>query len=82
VRGDHDEVREALGKHGRQSEVSVDPAAGRIGPIDGTCLWSAAASTVMQGDVTTTELKKVVHEVRWMSPDPNDRSVETVPEPD
>jgi hypothetical protein len=37
---------------------------------------------VMQGDVTTTELKKVVHQVRWMPPDPNDRSAETIPEPD
>jgi hypothetical protein len=27
-------------------------------------------------------LKKVIHEVRWMPPDPNDRSVVTVPEPD
>src|SRR6516165_4066264 len=27
-------------------------------------------------------LKKVVHEVRWMPPDPADRSVETIPEPD
>jgi hypothetical protein len=35
-------------------------------------------------DQTSREmtLKKVVHEVRWMPPDPNDRSVETIPEPD
>jgi hypothetical protein len=29
-----------------------------------------------------TSLKKVVHEVRWLPPDPNDRSVVTIPEPD
>jgi hypothetical protein len=35
-------------------------------------------------DSTSTDvsLKKIIHEVRWMSPDPNDRSVETIPEPD
>jgi hypothetical protein len=35
-------------------------------------------------DATTREmsLKKIIHEVRWMPPDPDDRSVETVPEPD
>jgi hypothetical protein len=36
----------------------------------------------LQSDVTTTELKKIVHEVRWMPPDPNDRSTVSVPEPD
>jgi hypothetical protein len=35
-------------------------------------------------DATTREmsLKKIIHEVRWLPPDPNDRSVETIPEPD
>jgi len=35
-------------------------------------------------DSTSTDvsLKKIIHEVRWMPPDPNDRSVETIPEPD
>ena len=35
-------------------------------------------------DATTREmsLKKIIHEVRWLPPDPADRSVETVPEPD
>ena len=35
-------------------------------------------------DATTREmsLKKIIHEVRWMPPDPNDRSVVTIPEPD
>jgi hypothetical protein len=33
-------------------------------------------------DQTQLSVAKVVHEVRWMSPDPNDRSVVTVPEPD
>jgi hypothetical protein len=36
----------------------------------------------LQADVATTELKKVVHEVRWMPPDPADRSAVTIPEPD
>jgi hypothetical protein len=27
-------------------------------------------------------LKKIIHEVRWMPPDPNDRSAVTIPEPD
>jgi hypothetical protein len=35
-------------------------------------------------DATTREmsLKKIIHEVRWLPPDPNDRSVVTIPEPD
>ena len=35
-------------------------------------------------DATTREmsLKKIIHEVRWLPPDPNDRSVVTTPEPD
>ena len=35
-------------------------------------------------DATTREasLKKIIHEVRWMPPDPNDRSTVTEPEPD
>ena len=35
-------------------------------------------------DATTreTSLKKIIHEVRWMPPDPNDRSTVTEPEPD
>jgi hypothetical protein len=39
---------------------------------------------VMQGDATTAtaELKKVVHQVRWLPPDPNDRSNYIAPEPD
>jgi hypothetical protein len=41
-------------------------------------------AVALQVDQTSREmtLKKVVHEVRWMPPDPNDRSVETIPEPD
>jgi len=35
-------------------------------------------------DATTPEmsLKIIIHEVRWLPPDPNDRSVVTIPEPD
>ena len=35
-------------------------------------------------DATTREmsLKKIIHEVRWLPPDPNDRSAVTIPEPD
>jgi hypothetical protein len=33
-------------------------------------------------NTTETQLKKIIHEFRWMPPDPNDRSVETIPEPD
>ena len=35
-------------------------------------------------DATTRELslKKIIHEVRWLPPDPNDRSTVTQPEPD
>jgi hypothetical protein len=33
-------------------------------------------------DQTTQALTKAVYEVRWMAPDPNDKSVVTVPEPD
>jgi hypothetical protein len=35
-------------------------------------------------DATSQEasLRKVVHEFRWMPPDPNDRSTVTIPEPD
>jgi hypothetical protein len=35
-------------------------------------------------DATTreTSLKKIIHEVRWLPPDPNDHSVVTEPEPD
>ena len=41
-------------------------------------------AVALQVDQTTREmaLKRVVHEIRWMSPDPADRSVETIPEPD
>ena len=31
-------------------------------------------------DQTSVGVNKVVYEVRWLPPDPNDRSVETVPE--
>jgi hypothetical protein len=37
---------------------------------------------VMQGDVATPELRRVVHEVKWLPQDPADKSVETIPEPD
>jgi hypothetical protein len=35
-------------------------------------------------DATSREmsLEKVIHEVRWLPPDPNDRSREIAPEPD
>jgi hypothetical protein len=35
-------------------------------------------------DSTSTDvsLKKIIYECRWLPPDPNDRSVETIPEPD
>jgi hypothetical protein len=35
-------------------------------------------------DATTreTSLKKIIHEVRWLPPDPNDRSAYIEPEPD
>jgi hypothetical protein len=35
-------------------------------------------------DATTreTSLKKIIHEVRWLPPDPNDRSAYIAPEPD
>ena len=35
-------------------------------------------------DATTreTSLKRIIHEVRWLPPDPNDRSAVTIPEPD
>ena len=35
-------------------------------------------------DATTREpsLKKVIHEVRWLPPDPNDKSKVIEPEPD
>jgi hypothetical protein len=31
---------------------------------------------------TDVSLNKIIHEVRWMSPDPNDRSNVIEPEPD
>ena len=37
---------------------------------------------LMDATSQETSLRKVVHEVRWMPPDPNDRSVVTIPEPD
>jgi hypothetical protein len=33
-------------------------------------------------DQTTQEAKKVIYEVRWLPPDPNDRSKYIAPEPD
>jgi hypothetical protein len=33
-------------------------------------------------DQSAVTMTKVIHEVRWLPPDPNDRSVVTVPEPD
>jgi hypothetical protein len=39
-------------------------------------------AVAVEVDQTTREMTKVVYEVRWMSPDPNDKSVVTVPEPD
>jgi hypothetical protein len=39
-------------------------------------------SVMMDATACETSRRKVVHEVRWMPPDPNDRSVETIPEPD
>jgi hypothetical protein len=33
-------------------------------------------------DQSAVTMTKVIHEVRWLAPDPNDRSVVTVPEPD
>jgi hypothetical protein len=37
---------------------------------------------VLQADAASTELRKVVHEVKWLPQDPADKSVVTVPEPD
>jgi len=39
-------------------------------------------AVMMDASSQETSLRKVVHEVRWMLPDPNDRSVVTIPEPD
>jgi hypothetical protein len=41
-------------------------------------------AVAVQVDQTTREtaLKKVIHEIRWLSPDPNDRSNVIEPEPD
>src|SRR6516165_9947316 len=41
-------------------------------------------AVAVQVDQSTREmaLKKVVHEVRWLPPDPNDGSAVTIPEPD
>jgi hypothetical protein len=41
-------------------------------------------AVAVQVDQTTREmaLKKVIHEVRWLPPDPNDHSRVTEPEPD
>jgi hypothetical protein len=33
-------------------------------------------------DETSDELRRVIHEVRWLPPDPNDRSNRIEPEPD
>jgi hypothetical protein len=40
--------------------------------------------TPIEVDSTSTDLQlsKIIHEVRWMSPDPNDRSNVIEPEPD
>ena len=40
--------------------------------------------TPIEVDSTNTDLQlsKIIHEVRWMSPDPNDRSNVIEPEPD
>jgi hypothetical protein len=41
-------------------------------------------ATAVSVDQTTheTSLRKVIHEVRWLPPDPNDRSAYIEPEPD
>jgi hypothetical protein len=41
-------------------------------------------AVAVQVDQTTREMaqKKIIHEIRWMSPDPNDRSNVIEPEPD
>ena len=39
-------------------------------------------AVMMDATSQETSLRKVVHEVRWMPPDPNDRSAYIAPEPD
>jgi hypothetical protein len=39
-------------------------------------------AVMMDATSQETSLRKVVHEVRWMPPDPNDRSAYIEPEPD
>ena len=39
-------------------------------------------AVMMDTTKSETSLRKVVHEVRWLPPDPNDRSNYTEPEPD
>src|SRR5262249_12872789 len=39
-------------------------------------------AVMMDATSQETSLRKVVHEVRWLPPDPNDRSRVTEPEPD
>jgi hypothetical protein len=39
-------------------------------------------AVMMDATTRETSLRKVVHEVRWLDPDPNDRSAYIEPEPD
>jgi hypothetical protein len=39
-------------------------------------------AVMMDATKSETSLRKVVHQVSWLPPDPNDRSVVTIPEPD
>jgi hypothetical protein len=41
-----------------------------------------AQAVMMDAASQETSLRKVVHEFRWLPPDPNDRSTVTEPEPD
>ena len=59
------------------------PAALRLA-ADNDLLDRAYGRPPVAIDATTREmsLKKIIHEVRWLPPDPNDHSVLTEPEPD
>ena len=39
-------------------------------------------AVMMDATSQETSLRKVIHEVRWLPPDPNDRSAYIAPEPD
>lgn len=66
-----------------QAIFQIKPSLGAARGLEGNAqsrLWAAADAVAV--DQTNVGVNKIIHVVRWLPPDPNDKSPAIEPEPD